>query len=790
MRLKIALACISASLIAFQLCLMQILSYTQWYHFAFMVISIALMGFGTAGTFLSLFRNKLLRNFDGLIPGLILGAGTLMVIAVPISQFDIFNFDSFLIFTGFNEVIKFFLTCIIYTIPFFAGSLVIGMIFVKKAGDIGTIYFYNLAGSAIGGFIIPLLLPLLLPVYLPVVAGTFAMAGGLLLIKNRPWQTVYFMTGIALITMIFFIIKPAQLNVSEFKNISKILELPESKVILERPGAKGLIQAVRSPALRYAPGLSFNYRSYVPETDGIFRNGNWLGPLIEMEQYDSLPIFSYTTKATPYILAKKDHILILDSGTGEDIVHALHEGTSRVVGVEPDRLVTSLLLNELAVQVDSVFYDQHVQIINMEAKSFIHSDTTNWDLIILPSFGVFGGNSGINALQDHYIYTTESMNRMYNMLSEHGIMSITCWMDNPPRASLRFLSTFVEMLKISNVDPLQDHIIAVRSWGTITFMIKKLPFTEHECDQVRLFCSKNAFDPALLPDISEEERSRYNQMESDHFFTLMDQIIYGNSKVPLRDYIFNIDPTTDNRPFFSHSLKLRSIKYLNKTYGTAQLPYFEIGLLILFLALAINTILALFLIILPLIKIRFSSTKKLWIVLYFSGIGLGYMFIEIVLIHRMILYFGNPVYSAAVVIGLLLLFSGLGSLTTGKKPILNRFAKWIPLAIIILIIVLIPVTSHLLVKTIAQPMVLKIIIAAITIAPLAFIMGMPFPVGIQLIHKNVASIPWAWAINSCLSVIGSIVALIIVIEAGFINAFIAACFAYFLTFLGTIKLKT
>jgi hypothetical protein len=79
-RLMISTALIALSLIGYQLAIIQLLSYTQWYHYANMVISIALLGFGTAGTLLSILRQRILPYADVLLPLLMMLSGIAMTV--------------------------------------------------------------------------------------------------------------------------------------------------------------------------------------------------------------------------------------------------------------------------------------------------------------------------------------------------------------------------------------------------------------------------------------------------------------------------------------------------------------------------------------------------------------------------------------------------------------------------------------------------------------------------------------------------------------------------------------
>ena len=142
---------ISAAVIAFQLALMQFLSLVQWHHFASLIIAVALLGFGAAGTCLALLRSRLMRRFAPLLPLVLCLSGAAMALVPGLAQGPWVRFDSLLIFTGIPQILRLLLTCGLYFLPVFLAALAIGMIFVHAAGDIGRLYFWNLAGSGRGG---------------------------------------------------------------------------------------------------------------------------------------------------------------------------------------------------------------------------------------------------------------------------------------------------------------------------------------------------------------------------------------------------------------------------------------------------------------------------------------------------------------------------------------------------------------------------------------------------------------------------------------------------------------
>ena len=117
-RMLFSLGCLSASIIAFQLVLMQTLSVVQWYHFAYMVISVALLGFGAAGTFIVIFKKWLLDRFEVVLPLLMFLSGIAMATVTILSQFSFVRFDSLLLFSDYTNIYKLFLTYLLFFVPF------------------------------------------------------------------------------------------------------------------------------------------------------------------------------------------------------------------------------------------------------------------------------------------------------------------------------------------------------------------------------------------------------------------------------------------------------------------------------------------------------------------------------------------------------------------------------------------------------------------------------------------------------------------------------------------------
>lgn len=168
-RLVTATGIVSIALISGQVALMQLLSIMQWHHYANMVISIALLGFGAAGTLLSLIRRRLLDHSEMLIPFLMIMSGLTMLGAVWLSRSGFARFDSYLLFVDRSQWVALAINYLLFFLPFFCGALALGIIFIKYVSTIGKFYSSNLIGSGIGAITAALLSWYFLPAALPAV---------------------------------------------------------------------------------------------------------------------------------------------------------------------------------------------------------------------------------------------------------------------------------------------------------------------------------------------------------------------------------------------------------------------------------------------------------------------------------------------------------------------------------------------------------------------------------------------------------------------------------------------
>ncbi len=767
----ISVGLISAAIVAYQLALMQVLSYVQWYHFAYMIISIALLGFGAAGTFLTFFKQWLLERFSLAFPVLSIVTGLLMAIVVPVSGWESIRFDSFLFFNDIRYTGRLLSTYLVFFLPFFTGALAIGLSFIRYAEQISKIYFANLTGSGAGGILALVLMYFLLPGKLPASISVLAIIAGLITIYNTGWK-IKAIVGISITVVIFALFNPAELKPSEYKDLSKVLLLPDTKIIHERNSPQGLVQVVKSPVIRYAPGVSLSFRNTFPVHEVVFNNGNWAGFRVNSPLLSDTNMLDYTPQSLAYSIDTLGTVLILNAGTGENISLALSHKVNKIYATEKHGEIFRILQ-------ESFDGCNNLTLHKGSGRTYLNADSSKYNLIQLPVIGSFFGNSGLNAVATRNDLTIEAFGKMWERLTENGMISVSCWMDHPNRNPFRILNTITRMLNKENIDSPEKHIIAIRSWSAVSFLVSKSEFDNQQIECVERFCSEMMFDPLILAGYEIENKERFNFLQDTSFYANIEMIVSGHENSMIRNYQFRIGPVTDNRPFFFQNLRWKGIPRILAMIGDSSFPYFELGYLLVLITFLQIIVVAAFFIILPLGFKRWKSTGKGWVFVYFSSIGLAYMFVEIVFIHEFTFYFGHPVFATAASVSILLIASALGSYYSGSFQNTKKQLTVFSFGIALLVMVLTFLLPGILSISMGLSFVLKIIIALFLIGVPGFFMGMPFPAGIKhLADKRQDDIPWAWAFNGYFSVISTALATIISVESGFSSVLFLAALLY------------
>lgn len=748
---------VSIAMLMLQVSLTRMLSVVQWYHFAFLIISIALFGMGAAGTFLSVFPALLDRELTRFLQIL-----TFIFTLSIIISFLLANnipFDPFRITWDRMQLLYIMVYYVLLSIPFFFGGMIMTLA-LSKMENVGRIYFSSLLGAGIGSVLV---IPLSALGARTIGISAFIAALSIPGFRDRRKLSFVWLSFLLLLTLYF-----PQINISPYKTLNIALSYPDSDLLYTEWNAYSRIDVVRSPLVRYAPGLSYMYQGSIPDQLGIVVDGDQLTAITRWDgNYSSISFIDYLPTSLPFHLSQ-GRTLILETGGGLDVLTALYYNVTNITAVESNQIVAGLM-KRYGDFSGNIYDKAEVEI--SDSRSFIRRSGERYDIILITLTGSTPASTGIYALTENYVYTVEAFQDYLERLSENGMLSITRYLLPPPRESIRIVSP-VEALEKKGIEKPEKHIAVIRSWGTITILVKKSEFTSYDIAKIKEFSREKRFDLVYLPGITAEETNIFNKFPEPYYYQEINMLFSDKNKF-YSDYIFDVSPVTDERPFFFHFFRLDKIVQTYDSMGRKWQPFVEGGYLvpiIFFQAL----VLSLVFILLPLRRLGKYPLKK-GIMGYFLCLGFGFMFVEITLIQRFILFLGHPVYSVSAVLFSLLLFAGLGSFFSERIKNPTKVIISLSLLIILYLIVLQGIFNTFL----GEGIITRYIISLLIIAPLGFLMGMPFPIGIRIAKKvSPDLIPWAWAVNGCASVLGSILVIIIALSYGFSSLLVLAGVVY------------
>jgi len=809
---------ISFSILSYEILLMRVFSITSWSHFAYMIISVALLGFGASGTFISLFQARLKKHFYAFFTLLSFLFSLSLWLCFVLSQR--IPFDPFLILWYKRQYLYLMEYYLLLFIPFFLGASCIGLSFSGLSQKINKIYFSNLLGSgggALGAIFFMYLLPptsILLVIIAvsflsPLISSFYLGRKGPVSASRRrqspqrdeggpgrkaifyrffkkivaiPILPIFFAS---LVSLLFFSIFSPKLNISQYKSLPVTLNLPQAKVLKEVSSPLGLINVVKSPAIRYAPGLSLNFKGEIPAQLALFTDADSMSAITNFQnELSNLRYLDYISSALPYHLLDNPKVLIVGAGGGGEVLTALYHEAPLINAVELNPQIVNLVKDEYAEFSNQIYSHPSVKVFVKEGRGFIQSTRDEYDLIQLALLDSFGASSaGAYALSESYLYTKEAIGEYIKHLSSEGILCITRWLKLPARDGIKLFATAVESLEELGMENPSSHLIFIRSWATSTLLIKRSAFTSLEIKRAGDFCQERLFDFIWYPGIESGQINHYNILPEPYYYQAAQSILSEKREDFYDNYLFYIKPATDNSPYFFHFFRWKSLPHLLKTMGKQWIPFIEWGYIVSVATLLQAIGISIILIILPLFflkKKRSPARGKLPIFSYFLALGVGYMFVEISFIQRFTLFLSYPIYAVAVVIAGFLFFSGWGSYLSERIHIrgLSNVSLAVG-AIIIISLVYLFYLGRIFSLFISYPDAVKILLSLLFIAPLAFFMGMPFPLGLGRVSSRVASlVPWAWGINGCASVVSTVLATLLAMSIGFNLVIIIALSLY------------
>lgn len=783
----LAVAVVSAAILAYEVLLVRLYSIVSWHHFAYMVISVALLGFGASGTALAVARCRILPHF----PAAFAACAALFAVTA-VAGFGVavrLPFNPLALVWDREQLVWLALGYLLLIPPFFFGGGAIGLAVSRFPERIDRLYAVDLLGAGIGAlgvvgalFLLPPAAMLRLIAALGLVSAALGLAGT----SSRGARVGA--AGLAATAVLVAVWLPPSLtalvpHTSQYKGLKMALRVPGARVVEERSSPLGLVSVVESSTIpfRHAPGVSLASTVEPPPQLGVFTDGDSLSAITRFDG-DLAPVryLDFTTSALPYHMIDDPAVLILGAGAGAPVLLALYHEVPAIDAVELDPQVVDLVSHAYSDFAGGIYGRPEVDVWTGEARSFAARTEKRYDLIQIPLLYSFGAAvSGTQSLHESYTYTVEALRDYLDRLAPGGLLAITLWTKLPPRDTLKLFATAAAALEEIGLAP-RDRLALLRSWKTATLLVAKEALQPDAIEVLKRFAADRSFDLAYYPGITAVEVNRFNVLERPYFYEAASALLGPQARAFVERYKFEIMPATDDRPFFHDFFKWRFLPELWSLRAQGTAAMLDMGYLIVFATVVQAVIVSLLLILVPLAvrRRRFGgAAPKARLSLYFLALGLAFLLVEIAFIQRFTLFLGHPLYAVAVVLAGFLVFAGIGSaLSPGleraiaARPGLARFgatgvvASGIAIGAGLYLALLPPVFDAL----IAFPDPAKIVIAVVLIAPLACLMGMPFPMGItRVAARSRELVPWAWGINGCASVVAAALATLLAIHLGF-----------------------
>ncbi|HEY1527173.1 MAG TPA: hypothetical protein VGH51_13125 [Candidatus Angelobacter sp.] len=799
----LAVALVSLSSLLLELALTRLFSVVLFYHFAFFAISVALLGLGSGGVFAHI-RQEWLERFEMRRLGAWLCFLNSIFILVSVEV--VLHTPVSLEVTGRN----FGKLTIIYlaaAVPFFLTGLLFSVLFARSSSHIPQLYGADLAGGATACLaVVPLLNFIGAPNALLLASACMAVAAAL-------WSDQIKMRRVACALAAVFVLliaanysgklidviyakgvyrDPKWIEYARWNAISRIevdTHLGGRYVVIDADATTAIMNV--DPAKWAQNGAPTPMHTGLPDISGF----NWKKSLMA------------AAPSVANVLRPHGDFAIIGPGGGVDVMRAVANGSPNVTGIEINPTIVNNVMRGRYADYSFHLYDlPQVHIHVQDGRSYIRSAHEKYDVVQMTLVDTWASTAaGAFALSENNLYTIEAFREYFDHLKPDGMIAITRWEFKQPREALRVVSQGIEALHQIGIANPRDHFVIIADGDLdedgrpVLVLAKKSPFTPAEYSAVKNHvlanpnlvwlnpsadavspCGPNVqcMMPTLAPPVSIPPNLARPLPPAAAAFQ---KLIESNDPASFaRNYAYNVSPVSDSAPFFFFTLKTRHV-IENILAGTGHGMDWRInlGIVVLGMLLIISIVAVLAFLILPLALHRHrqnSPRTGIIALLYFIAVGFGFILVEISLIQRFVLFLGHPTYALTVVVFLLLLSSGAGSVAARHR--ITNGGKVLPLlglisAFIVGNVVLLP---WLLSAAVGLPFAIKLLVSAIVLAPLGFLMGMPFPTGLRLVK----TVEWAWALNAAASVLGSVMAMIIAIHFGLTVTLVCAAVAYLL----------
>jgi spermidine synthase len=743
-----------------EIALTRLFSVVQYYHGAFLAISVALFGFAVSGVFVMLRAARMGRER---LDATLARYGLLFAAAIPLSFYTYLymGLAPALSGAGVPGVLAAATEYGLLALPFFASGVCISMLLTHGAADANRLYAADLACSALGAVaVIPALSLLGGP--RSMLAASAIAAGASLLFRNETRATRF--------------LAPAAVLAA----LACLAWIPASAFDAWRIRKETFV--VASEQIRWN---AFSMVGVGPLTDGGASRSIIIDNSVStaMTRFDGsieqLAFLRRDFAAAAHSLKRGGRVLVIGSGGGRDILVALSHGVQHVRAVEVNPLVYQTAAELFGDFTGRVYALPGVQPVIGDARSYVANSSERFDVILASLIDTWAASSaGAFALTENLLYTTDAFRDYYEHLADDGILSISRW---HPFETPRLLSTAFTAWEEAGAEDARTHAFLLRApppYGgnqIATLLMKKSPFTPSELRELRRFAAEARLSVAMAPDYAEDP-------------VVIEYLAKRRASAQWKD--LDLSPATDERPFFfnmvlpsTQALRMLGLRERSPLETVAFQGNLDATRMLIQLLLAVVLLLSA-LVAAPLLLRGGSVRRPGWpaILGYFACLGLGFILIEVGLLQRLILLLGQPVYALAAILSTMLLASGLGSFASARiapDRIGPRIGALLAGAFVLLVayaFLLPDVIDALL----GKPFAVRLAAAVALVAVPGLLLGMPFPSGLRALERAGARglVPWVWGINGAMSVMASVTAIVLAIELGYTAVFLvgAACY--------------
>ncbi len=761
----------SAAILMTELALTRIFSVTMYYHFAFLAISIALFGLSASGVFVYVMRHRLSR-FE--TPALLTAAALAQAVVTIVALAFLVRIRVGLNYSPENLALMLAIY-LLAALPFLAGGTVISIAFARLSHRINLVYGADLLGAAAGCVV---LIPLLNWLGAPgVVLTSSALALAAAVCFAPPGQR----PRLAALVLILFSL-PAAAHATGYAPFD----------VVDTKGHEG-------DRVLFSKWNSFSRVAVYDREHGdwslspTFTGARGGSLFMDIDSAASTPILAgsgnpqdaaylrYELTALAYHLVERPggfSALVIGPGGGRDLLSALVFGAERVDGVEINPIIArDVMLDRFRDYSGGVYAHPNVNIHVDDGRSFVRRSDAKYDVIQASLVDTWAATAaGAYTLTENSLYTTEAFGEYIDHLTDEGFLTITRWVFD----GLRLVTLAQDACAARGLDAAK-HLAIIRHDRVATFLLKKTPFTPEQTERLRALAATLGFEilyaPGAAPggaaqDPVEMVRNRTSAADYQRLITAPDRDAF------LASYPLDVTPTTDDRPFFFHTTRLRD--QMDVAFGRSML--FGNGLSALLTLMGISLTLVALFIVGPLLLggERPAAGWARWL-LYFGSLGAGFMLLEVALLQRFVLLLGHPVYSLTVTLFSLLLGTGIGSLMSRRVPPdrVRRTAVRTIAVIIGATIVAAAALSAVIDMAVPWPLPVRAVAAALLLIPVGILLGTPLPAGMRLVAASKPElIPWGWGMNGAMSVVGATAAIFIAMNWGFSSTLAAGALVY------------